>query len=68
MREVAVIGVGQSTFGKFPERSIVELGSEAVLAALKDANVSPKDIQFAYGTRIYDASTTAQSILAEIAQ
>ena len=30
MREVAVLGVGQSLFGKFPEKSIEELGREAV--------------------------------------
>lgn len=66
MREVAVIGVGQSTFGKFPQRSAVELGREAVLAALKDANVSPKDIQVAYASRLYDVGTMAQAILKEV--
>lgn len=66
MREVAVIGVGQSTFGKFPQRTAVELGQEAVVAAVKDAGLSPKDIQVAYASRMYDASTTAQSILKEV--
>ncbi|MBM3141492.1 MAG: thiolase family protein [Chloroflexi bacterium] len=66
MREVAVIGVGQSTFGKFPQRSVVELGREAVLAALNDASVSPKDIQVAYASRLYDVGTMAQAILKEV--
>jgi len=66
MREVAVIGVGQSTFGKFPQRSAVELGREAVLAALNDASVSPKDIQVAYASRLYDVGTMAQAILKEV--
>jgi len=66
MREVAVIGVGQSTFGKFPQRSAVELGREAVIAALKDAGVKPKDIQVAYTSRLYDIGTMAQSILKEV--
>lgn len=66
MREVAIIGVGQSTFGKFPERSAVELGREAVVAALKDAGVSPKDILVAYTSRLYDAMVTGQSILKEV--
>jgi benzoylsuccinyl-CoA thiolase BbsB subunit len=66
MREVAVIGVGQSTFGKFSQRSAVELGREAVLAALNDTNVSPKDIQVAYASRLYDVGTMAQAILKEV--
>lgn len=66
MREVAVIGVGQSVFGKMPERTVVELGKEAVSAALKDAGMSPKAIQVAYASRLYDANVTAQSILKEV--
>jgi len=66
MREVAVIGVGQSTFGKAPQRTADELGQEAVVAALKDAGISPRDIRVAYASRLYDASTTAQSILKEV--
>lgn len=66
MREVAVIGVGQSTFGKFPQKTAVELGQEAVLAALKDAGVSPKDIQVAYTSRLYDCWVTGQCILKEL--
>lgn len=66
MRKVAVIGVGQSTFGKFPGKSVVELGREAVWAALKDANIRPKDIQFAYASRLYDTFVTGQNILKEV--
>jgi benzoylsuccinyl-CoA thiolase BbsB subunit len=66
VREVVVIGVGQSRFGKYPELSAVDLGREAVLAALKDGDVSPRDIQVAYASRLYDGSTTAQSILKEV--
>ena len=66
MREVAVIGIGQSTFGKFPQRSAAELGQEAVVAAFKDAGLSPSDIQVAYASRMYDAATTSQCILKEL--
>lgn len=48
MRRVAVIGVGMSMFGKMPERSLADLGTEAVRAALKDSGVSPKNIQVCY--------------------
>ena len=66
MREVAVVGVGQSTFGKAPQRTAVELGQEAVVAALKDAGLSPRDIQVAYASRMYDCWVTAQCILKEV--
>ncbi|MCL5026567.1 MAG: thiolase domain-containing protein [Chloroflexi bacterium] len=47
MREVAVVGVGMTLFGKHTE-TIRELGEEAVWAALQDAGMSPKDVQVAY--------------------
>ena len=66
MREVAVLGVGQSIFGKFPEKSIEELGREAVSEAIQDAGVSPKDIQAAYTSRLYLEMTTGQIILKDL--
>ena len=66
MREVAVIGVGQSTFGKFPQKTATELGSEAVSAAIKDAGVKPGDVKVAYTARLYDCWVTGQSILKEV--
>lgn len=66
MGKVAVIGVGQSKFGKFPQRSAVELGKEAVLAALNDSGINPKDIQVAYTSRLYDCWVTGQCILKEV--
>jgi len=48
MRDVAVVGIGGTNFGSFPERSLLDLGIEACLKAINDANVKPKDIQLAY--------------------
>ncbi len=48
MREVAVIGIGGTKFGKHTERSITDLGVEACLKAIRDANIKPKDIETAY--------------------
>ncbi|MDP2727675.1 MAG: thiolase domain-containing protein [Dehalococcoidia bacterium] len=48
MREVAVIGVGMTQFGKHTDRSIRELGEEALWATLQDAGMTPKSIQVAY--------------------
>jgi len=67
MREVAVLGIGQSMFGKFPERGAASLGAEAASAALKDAGVKPRDIQVAYTSRWINVGTTCQKILKEVA-
>jgi len=63
MRQVAVIGVGQTKFGKFPNRSAIDMGREAAQAALKDASVNPKLIQVAYASRLIDSGVIAQHIL-----
>jgi len=65
MKEVAVIGVGSTIFGKFPERATYELGGEAVRAALQDAGVNPKDIQFAYCANLYGGMVVGQAVLRE---
>ena len=48
MREVSIIGVGMTRFGKWLERSLQDLGREAIWSAIEDANVPAKDIQVAY--------------------
>ena len=48
VRQVSIIGVGMTRFGKFLERSLQDLGREAVWNAIEDANVSVKDIELAY--------------------
>ena len=63
MREVAVLGIGQTKFGKFPDIRGEEMAEEAVGAALKDSGIPPKDIQVAYTARTRDASTDSQIIL-----
>jgi benzoylsuccinyl-CoA thiolase BbsB subunit len=44
----------------------IDVGRNAVVAALKDAGANPKDIQVAYASRMYDCWVTAQSILKEV--
>ncbi|MFH1032191.1 MAG: thiolase family protein [Chloroflexota bacterium] len=47
MRDVVIIGVNMTKFGKFPDRSMKSLAREAVEGALKDAGVSKEAIQIA---------------------
>ncbi|MCI5077443.1 thiolase family protein [Oricola sp.] len=43
-----VAGVGMTAFGKHPDRSLIDLGVEAVQDAMADAGVVPRDVQAAY--------------------
>lgn len=66
MRDVVVLGVGQSEFGKFPNRSISQLGGTAALAAIKDAGIDASQIQIAFSSRLYADMITGQTILKDI--
>ena len=49
MYDVAIIGVGLHPFGRFPGKSAIHMGAEAVRAACADAGITWNDVQFAYG-------------------
>lgn len=66
LRDVAVIGIGQTTFGKFPELSFIDMGRQAAADALKDAGVPAARIETAAGSRFYSDITSLQSILATL--
>ncbi|MFQ5552716.1 MAG: thiolase domain-containing protein [Thermoplasmata archaeon] len=48
MRDVAIIGVGETKFGELWDRSFREIGIEAGLKALEDANVAADQIDALY--------------------
>ncbi|MEA2323384.1 MAG: hypothetical protein QOD81_3234 [Solirubrobacteraceae bacterium] len=48
MREAAVVGVGMHPFGRHPDRSLKDLGREAVWRAIDDAGIDPRRIGCAY--------------------
>jgi acetyl-CoA acetyltransferase len=49
MTDVAIIGVGLHPFGRFPGKSAIEMGADAIRAALLDAGLQWRDVQFAFG-------------------
>jgi acetyl-CoA C-acetyltransferase len=49
VNDVAIIGVGLHPFGRFDGKSAMEMGAEAIAAALADASIGWKDIQFGVG-------------------
>ncbi|MCK4784073.1 MAG: thiolase family protein, partial [Desulfobacteraceae bacterium] len=48
MAIASVVGVGMISFGKHPDRTLVDLGSEAAYLVLKDAGLSPKQVQIGF--------------------
>jgi acetyl-CoA C-acetyltransferase len=48
MNDVAIIGVGLHPFGRF-DKSAMEMGADAIHAALGDAGIEWKDVQFGVG-------------------
>ena len=49
MNDVAIIGVGLHPFGRFEGKSAMEMGVDAIFAAVADAGVEWRDVQFATG-------------------
>ena len=47
LRKVAIVGIGETKYGKHTHRSITDIGAEACINAIKDAGVSHKKIQLA---------------------
>lgn len=66
MRDVYVIGTGQSDFGKTPDRTISEMGGHAAEAAIADAGIEATELEAVFSSRVYDAMITSQSIMKDL--
>ena len=62
MRNVVILGAAMKRFGRYQE-SIIDLGAECGLNALKDAGVQWKDINAAYCSHVLMGVTVGQFIL-----
>ena len=69
MTDAYVVGVDMIKFGRFPERTVPELGSEAALLALDDCGLKIQDMQALYCGNLGQASAmVGQRILQQIGQ
>ncbi|HSD09758.1 MAG TPA: thiolase family protein [Candidatus Binatia bacterium] len=69
MSDVYIVGVDMIKFGRFPERSVPEIGAEAALLALDDAGLKIQQIEALYCGNLYQANAmVGQRILQEIGQ
>ena len=69
MSDVYVLGVDMIKFGRFPDRTVPNIGAEAALMALDDAGLTIKDMQAMYCGNLGQANAmVGQRILQEIGQ
>src|SRR5215510_1732969 len=69
MSDVYVVGTDMIKFGRFPERSVPDLGAEAALLALDDCGLTINDMQALYCGNLGEASgMVGQRVLREIGQ
>jgi len=63
MREVYVIGVGHTPFGKFLERNVKSLAAEAITAALADAQIERSQLNAAFFGNAMQGLVTRQEMV-----
>jgi acetyl-CoA acyltransferase len=67
--DVWVLGVSMTRFGRYPDKDLIDLGSEAALNALDDAGVGMADVQEFVCGNVYEASSpNGQRLLKQIGQ
>lgn len=62
----AVVGVGMTPFGKFPNRSLTDLAREAMMAALKDAGMLPRQVEAAFVGNVLGETEARESGLGQV--
>jgi acetyl-CoA acetyltransferase len=62
VREVTVSGVGITSFGKFEDRTLKSLATEAISAALKDAAITPTDVDMVIHANAIGGLITGQEM------
>lgn len=63
MRQVVIAGTGMTRFGKFPERTLKSLATEAATAALADAGLTPDEVEVAYAGNAVAGLVTGQEMV-----
>lgn len=69
MSDVYVIGTDMIRFGRYPDRSLEDLGAEAALLALQDAGLSIRDMQAFYCGNVGEANrSVGQRVMQHLGQ
>jgi benzoylsuccinyl-CoA thiolase BbsB subunit len=65
MRDVSVIGVGSTVFGKAPDRLVKDMGADVIWAAIKDAQINPRQIQACYAATSFGSNVIGERCLTQ---
>lgn len=66
-RDVVVAGIGLHPFGRFPDKTIVDMSEEVAIEAIKDAGINFKDIEVAYFANVLkEVGTPGEYTLARL--
>ncbi len=69
MSDVYILGTDMIRFGRFPDRTVPQIGAESALLALDDAGLTIQDMQALYCGNLFQANAmVGQRILQEIGQ
>ena len=61
--DIWILGISMTKFGKHPDQDIVDLGAEAIMAALADAGVTMADMGILAAGNLMGRGSIAQLIL-----
>jgi acetyl-CoA acyltransferase len=62
MSDVYIVGIDMTRFGRYPDRTVVQLAADAVLLALDDCGLSIRDIQALYSGNIGETMTGQRTL------
>ena len=69
MTDAYVVGVDMIKFGRFPDKTVPQIGAESALMALDDCGLTIQDMEALYCGNLFQAANmTGQRILQEIGQ
>ena len=69
MSDVYILGTDMIRFGRFPDRTVPQIGAESALLALDDAGLTIQDMEALYCGNLFQANAmVGQRILQEIGQ
>jgi acetyl-CoA acetyltransferase len=66
--DVWILGIHMTKFGKHPDKDVVDLGAEAIRAALKDGGVSMKDMGVMAAGNLMGGGGIAQQLQKQVGQ
>src|SRR5437762_12791260 len=66
--EIWILGIHMTKFGKHPDKDVVDLGAEAIRAALKDGGVTMKDIGILAAGNLMGGGGIGQQLQKQVGQ